>query len=177
MAGKTTKTGSTTGNPIVTFMLQMIDEAYNRKTWHGTNFRGSLMRVTPEMAAWRPGKNRHNIWEEVIHVAYYKYVLWRRMSGQKKGIFPYKPGKGWGDWFVRPDRISGKSWKADLAILKEYHEQLRDFIAGLNPSNQKGDWGKIKVRVIGAAYHDVYHTGQIQLIKRMWKERGKKGDC
>jgi len=147
----------TAGNQssLVNQMLAIIDQAYNRKTWHGTNFRGSLMRVTPEMAAWRPGRGRHNIWEIAVHVAYYKYVLWRRLSGQKKGTFPYKAEKNWGDWFARPDRISEKSWKEDLAMLKEYHEMLRDYVANLNPARQKEDWSKIENMVIGAAFHDV----------------------
>lgn len=173
MAAKASKKVTSTGKPLVDQMLALIDQAYNKKTWHGSNFRGSLMRVTPQIAAWRPRKGRHNIWEVVVHVAYYKYVLWRRLTGTKGSSFPYKAESAWGDWFVRPDRIDEKSWKADLALLKEYHDLLREFVAGLDPAKQKKDWSKIEYRVIGAAYHDVYHTGQIQLVKRLWNERGK----
>lgn len=156
---------------LVDQMLALIDQAYNKKTWHGTNFRGSLMRVTPEMAAWRTSKERHNIWEVLIHVAYYKYVLWRRLSGDKSGKFPYKADSRWGDWFVRPDHISDNAWKEDLALLKEYHGLLREFVAQLDPVRDKAKWAKIEHHVIGAAYHDVYHTGQIQLLKRMWSAK------
>jgi hypothetical protein len=149
-------------------MLTMIDQAYNKKAWHGTNFRGSLRRVTPEMAAWRPANERHNIWEVTVHVAYYKYILWRRLSGEKRGTFPYKADGRWGDWFARPDHVSDNAWKEDLVLLKEYHGLLREFVAHLDPVRDKAHWKKIEYQVIGAAYHDIYHTGQIQLLKRMW---------
>lgn len=156
---------------LVRQMLTMIDQAYNRKAWHGTNFRGSLRRVSAEQAAWRPGSDRHNIWEIVVHVAYYKYVLWRRITGEKRGAFPYSAEKTWGDWFTRPDHISERAWKDDLALLKEYHDKLRDVIADLDLSMDSKAWSKIEYRVIGAAYHDIYHAGQIQLLKRMYGAR------
>ena len=156
---------------LVTQMLTLVDQGYNRKTWHGTNFRGSLRRVTPAMAAWRPAKERHNIWEVMIHVAYYKYVLWRRLSGEKRGKFPYKADSRWGDWFVRPDHISDVTWKEDVALLKEYHELFREYVARLDPARDKATWSKIEHHVIGAAYHDIYHAGQIQLLKRMWNAK------
>lgn len=161
-------------SPLIRQMLVLIDQAYNRKAWHGTNFRGSLMRVSAEQAAWRPASNRHNIWEIVIHVAYYKYVLWRRITGERKGAFPYRADGSWGDWFVRPDHVSDAAWKDDLLLLKEYHEKLRDVIAGLDPSADPKLWTKNEHRVIGSAYHDIYHAGQIQLLKRMYPDRKKK---
>lgn len=156
---------------LIAQLLAMIDQAYNKKAWHGTNFRGSLMRVTPQMATWRPATERHNIWEVMVHVAYYKYVLWRRLSGEKRGTFPYKADGRWGDWFTRPDLISESAWKEDLALLKEYHELLREFVAQLDPVRDKSRWAKIEHHVIGAAYHDIYHAGQIQLLKRMWNAK------
>ena len=62
-------------------ILALLDQAYDRPSWHGTNLRGSLRRVTPEQAAWRPGPARHNIWEIAVHAAYWKYAAWRRLTG------------------------------------------------------------------------------------------------
>ena len=39
---------------------------------HGTNLKGSTRRVTPVQAAWRPAPSRHDIWELVVHAAYWK---------------------------------------------------------------------------------------------------------
>lgn len=175
MAQSTRRNKSAAGSSgqVVGLLLSMVDQAFNRKAWHGTNFRGSLMRVSAEQAAWRPGAGRHNIWEIVVHVAYYKYVLWRRITGEKRGAFPYSAEKTWGDWFSRPDRISDAAWKSDLALLKEYHDKLREVVANLDPSIDPKTWAKTEYQVIGAAYHDIYHAGQIQLLKRIYHARKK----
>jgi len=44
-------------------LLQVIDQAYDRKSWHGANLRGSIRGVEAATAVWRPGEGRHNIWE------------------------------------------------------------------------------------------------------------------
>src|ERR1700687_2302885 len=51
-------------------LLRMLDDAYQRKAWHGPNLRGSLRGVTAEEAQWRPAKGRHNIGELTVHCAY-----------------------------------------------------------------------------------------------------------
>ena len=40
-------------------LLALLDEGYQRKTWHGPNLRQSLKGVTAKQAAWRPGSGRH----------------------------------------------------------------------------------------------------------------------
>jgi hypothetical protein len=65
-------------------LLALMDQAYDRPSWHGTNLRGSVRRVTPAQAAWRPGSGRHNIWELVVHAAYWKYAA----AGRVKGVAP-----------------------------------------------------------------------------------------
>jgi len=75
-------------------LLAIIDQAYNRRSWHGPNLRGSLRRVSAEQAVWRPSQARHNIWELVVHTAYWKYVVRRRLTGGSRGSFPIK-GSNW----------------------------------------------------------------------------------
>ena len=50
-------------------LFDFIDEAFDKKSWHGPNLRGSLRGVTAQQAAWRPGPDRHNIWELALHAA------------------------------------------------------------------------------------------------------------
>jgi hypothetical protein len=138
-------------------LLTIIDQAYDRKSWHGTNLRGSIRRVSAEVAAWRPGKKRHNIWEIVVHAAYWKYVVRRRITGEPRGSFPLKGS----NWFHRPEKLTEKAWKADVALLDEIHHSMRDAISDL--SSPAGHFPFIS----GVAAHDLYHAGQIQLLKRV----------
>ncbi|HJS59272.1 MAG TPA: hypothetical protein VKA01_14315 [Vicinamibacteria bacterium] len=54
-------------------LLGLLDEAFDKKAWHGTNLRGSVRGLDARTAAWRPGPRRHNIWELAVHAAYWKY--------------------------------------------------------------------------------------------------------
>ena len=148
-------------------LLFLIDSAYDHASWHGTNLRGSIRGVTPDQAAWRPGADRHNIWELVVHAAYWKYVAWRRLSGAKRGSFPLDGS----NWMVRPQQVTAKAWKADVQLLAETHLTLREAVARLRPADlarkPKGSKVTTLALVTGIAAHDLYHAGQIQLIKRL----------
>ena len=74
--------------PEVEQLLAIIDSAYDRHSWHGTNLRGSIRGLTPQVAAWRPSATRHSIWELVVHAAYWKYIGLRRLTGGARGSFP-----------------------------------------------------------------------------------------
>src|SRR6186713_2334536 len=90
-------------------LLAIIDQAYDHRSWHGTNLRGSIRGLSPQQAAWRPGASRHNIWEIVVHAAYWKYAVWRRLTGAGRGSFPLKGS----NWFARPEITSRAAWRSD----------------------------------------------------------------
>jgi len=147
-------------------LLDITDQAFDRKSWHGTNLRGSLRGVSAEQAVWRPGAGRHNIWEEAIHAAYWKYAVWRRLTGSDRGSFPLEGS----DWFTR-EEANESEWKADLALLGRMHKSVREVIAALrvNEIYSKPPGSKVSnfTLISGIAAHDVYHAGQIQLLKRL----------
>ena len=64
------------------WLLEALDEAFDRPSWHGTNLRGSLRGVKPAEALWRPASGRHNIWEIVLHVTTWIDVVRRRLEGE-----------------------------------------------------------------------------------------------
>jgi hypothetical protein len=148
-------------------LLAIIDAAYNRQSWHGTNLRGSIRGVTPQEAAWRPAPTRHNIWELVVHAAYWKYVSLRRLTGASRGSFALDGS----NWFRRDAGGSEKSWRADVALLDRSHAALREAVAALSPRDLDATPPGSKVSnfklLSGVAAHDVYHAGQIQLLKRL----------
>jgi hypothetical protein len=158
-------------NPRVDLLVKALDQAYDHKSWHGTVLRGSLRGITAEQAAWRPAAGRHNVWELAVHAAYWKYSVLRRLRRETEEIrFPL-PGS---NWFPMPSgEPSEKAWKADLAILAGLHRRLRAAVAELADADldkiPEGSKTKIVDLVLGVAYHDVYHAGQIQILKRMWR--------
>jgi hypothetical protein len=75
-------------------LLRQMDMAFDKKSWHGTNLRGSLRNVDLATALYRPAPGRHNIWEITLHAAYWKYTVWRRLTGAQKGGFA-RAGSNW----------------------------------------------------------------------------------
>lgn len=151
----------------VKLLLQVIDESYERKAWHGPNLRGSIRGLTAKEAAERPGPGRHNIWEIVVHCAYWKYIVRRRILGERKGSFPLKGS----NWFERPETNSVQAWKRDIELLDITHATMREAMADLDSTNLQVIPRGSKVSnahiISGIASHDVYHAGQIQLLKRL----------
>jgi hypothetical protein len=151
-------------------LLAIIDQAYDRRSWHGTNLRGSIRAVTPEIAAWRPATGRHNIWELVVHGAYWKYTITRRITSERRGSFPLKGS----NWFPRPVEPDADAWRADVALLGQAHRAMRAAIAALPLNRLQApikSGPSLSWFISGIAAHDLYHAGQIQLIKALYKSR------
>ncbi|MBI4539501.1 MAG: DinB family protein [Gemmatimonadetes bacterium] len=154
-------------SPEIALLLRILDEAYDRKGWHGPTLRGAIRRVSAEEALWRPQPGRHHIWEIVLHTAYWKYAVRRRLRGEKRGSFSRKGS----NWLALPQPPTVAAWRADVALLDAVHRELRDAVVELAPARlrekSKGsEWENAAV-IYGIAAHDVYHTGQIQLLKRL----------
>lgn len=144
-------------------LLALIDEAFEKRAWHGPNLRGILRGVTAAEAAWRPAPGRHNIWELTVHAAYWKYTVRRRITGEKRGSFTLHGS----NWFTRPDADSSeKAWKRDVALLVAEHKQMRTVIDNYLRNTRKPT-DKMLFQIRGIAMHDLYHAGQIQILKRL----------
>jgi len=143
-------------------VLALLDEAYEKKTWHGPNLKQSIKGVSAKQAAWRPGPGRHNIWEVTLHAAYWKYAVRRRIDGGKRGSFALKGS----NFFARPEKgkWSEKAWGADKSLLKREHQSLRKAAAKVLRSPRGA---KLLRQLYGIAFHDVYHAGQIRLLRRL----------
>jgi hypothetical protein len=143
-------------------LLDIFEEGFQRKTWHGPNLWQSLKGVTAERAAWRPGPSRHNIWELTLHAAYWKYAVRRKLEGGKPGSFVL-PGS---NFFSRPEagKLSEAAWTADKSLLMKEHQALHKAIRA---ALQKPVTAKQRRMLWGVAFHDVYHAGQIRLLRRL----------
>ncbi len=146
---------------VVDVLLANLDAAYDKRGWHGPTLRSTLRRITAEEALWRPAGGRHNIWELVMHCAYWKYAVRRRLTGEKRGSFPVKGS----NFFPSPSRPDADAWREVVRLLDEQHARLRQAIESF-PKASFGDRKRVRM-MYGIAAHDLYHAGQIRLIKRL----------
>jgi hypothetical protein len=150
---------------MVAQLLALLDEAYDRRSWHGTNLRGAVKTIAPHQVTWRPGPGRHNVWELVVHAAYWKYVVRKRVSGAARGGFPL-PGT---NFYPRDGAFDAGRWQADLDLLADQHRQLRATVVALADDDLGRTAGgkPLAWTIRGAAAHDLYHAGQMQLLKTL----------
>jgi hypothetical protein len=143
-------------------VLMLFDEAYEKKAWHGPNLKQAIRGVRAKQAAWRPGAGLHNIWEETLHAAYWKYAARRGINGAKIGPFALK-GR---NFFPRPEKgkASEAAWRADKELLEREHRALR---AAIEKASDTPRGAKFLRQMYSVAFHDVYHAGQIRLLRRL----------
>lgn len=153
---------------MIELLRVQLEQAFRRKSWHGTNLAGSIRGIDPVTAAWRPAADRHNIWELIVHCAYWKYSVYRRLAGDPSLKFALFGS----NFFPRPIDESKRALDQDIKLLRDYHGLLLDSLDAFPESRlgevPRGSSTTFRDLVVGAAAHDLYHAGQIQLIKRLW---------
>lgn len=161
------------GDPPVSLIVDAIQPTGRRGAWHGgPTPLGALRGVTVQQALWAPAPRRKSIWALTLHLAYWKYAVRRQLEGSERGAFPRRPA----NWPVVPAIADVRSWLADVALLRAEHERLLGVAKSLDlrqlqqyPRSARR-WTRGEL-LVGIAMHDAYHTGQIQMLKRLWRER------
>jgi len=157
----------------VALLLRLLDESYEKKAWQGPNLRGSLRAVTAGQAAWRPAPGRPQHLGAHLHAAVLEVRRGADADGRETRVISRE-----GEQLVRAAGLADRRvWRADLALLDAQHRRLRAAVAKLRRGplrgKPRGSKYKTDTLVYGVASHDVYHTGQIQMLKRLWKDRKK----
>lgn len=158
--------------PATPLLLRSLRENYYRGGWHGPSaaVREALRGLDANVASWRPGARRHNIWELALHLAYARHMMQKRM-GIDVPPFPRRLTKPW--WPELPMALTEDAWAADLVLLESLHRRLVAAVSGascrLLATVRPGRGLTIGMEVLGVATHDAYHAGQMNMIRRMWE--------
>ena len=146
-------------------ILDQLKRAYEGGAWHGPSIREVLAGVSAQQAHARPLPNAHSIWELVHHIAVWENVGRRRLEGDRAEIDISSPE----DW-PPPDDTSEAAWGQAKAALDRGHEALREAIAGLEESRLNEPilpgLSTVYVTLHGVIQHDLYHAGQIAILKK-----------
>jgi DinB superfamily len=163
-------------SPSLELLLWNLQPPPGRKNWHGgPSPVGALRGVTAAQASWRPTPRRKTIWELALHIAYWKYAVRRHLHPHAPS-FERRPA----NFPAPPEPADDAAWSRDVALLRTEHERLLRAVSALSErmlnavpaSGRRWTYGEL---VLGIAAHDAYHTGQIQLLKRLWQERALLG--
>ena len=96
-----------TAIPEQRLLTRVLDEGYGPGAWHGPDLKAALGDVSPEVAFWRPSRERHNVAEVALHHAYCA----RSVRGQLSGTTPEAFVLEGEDWFELsgPERQIGRA--------------------------------------------------------------------
>lgn len=156
----------------VELLLGLLARAFEAKAWHGPVLLGSIRGVDAKVAGFRPGPKRNSIRDLVYHCAYWKYCArrWLCMAlGQADGgpEFPRSPA----NFPRRREGVTEKLWRDDVKMLKAEHALLvavvrkfPDAMLDARNADSPVTYGEL---IAGVAQHDLYHCGQIGLLKRL----------
>ena len=121
------------------------------------------------VAAWRPAPGRNSIWLLTVHSAYWKYRIHRLLTDAPPRAFE----KAGSNFFPapEPENATEDVWAEDRALLGVWHRRLRGVVAAFDPARLDQPSGRsgrsYRDLILGGAAHDLYHAGQIQLLKRL----------
>ena len=146
-------------------MEKLLKRVYDGEPWHGPSVKDMLTGITPEMAAATPIPGAHSIWEIVLHMTCWKKVVNQRLFALL--LVEPKPEE---NWPIVPE-INKSTWNRSLLEMDYAQRKLCESLLGLSDS-RLGD------RVPGKKYnnyfmlhgliqHDLYHAGQMALMKKM----------
>lgn len=137
--------------------------AFAGPAWHGPAVFEVLQGVSARGAAARPVAGGHSIWEIVLHVAVWEWVVARRLAGKTADPTPAQ------DWPPVGD-TSAAAWKRALKLLERRHREAHRVIAALTDASLRkpvpGASYSAYVLAHGAGQHGIYHAGQIALLKK-----------
>ena len=145
-------------------ITDQLQRAFEGNAWHGPSVREVLEGVTAEQAARYPAPQGHSIWEIALHIAVWESIVRRRLAGEV--IVEISDEEDW----RRPADTSAVAWKKTLEELQHGHQQLQQTVAGLSDEQLQatvsGKDYSVYFMLHGVVQHDLYHAGQIALLKK-----------
>ena len=139
-------------------LLEQLNRAWGGQAWYGPALRDLLDGLTDEQVTKKPVAGGHSIVELAAHIGTWMDAVAHRIATTEAVLTTVE------DWPVRGN------WSATLEELEHAQSRLVDAVARLSTDqlNQTvpGKKHSIYEDVIGVIEHNVYHAGQIAMIRR-----------
>jgi uncharacterized damage-inducible protein DinB len=141
----------------------LLRAAFEGEAWHGPAVKEALAGVGAAQAAARPIARAHTIWEITSHIAAWENVVLRRLAGERVELSDAE------DW-PRAGDGGERAWQELLERLATGNRALCDAILGFDEAalDRPPPHGRATAYVLmhGVIQHDLYHAGQISLLKK-----------
>lgn len=153
-------------------IVDQLERSFRGDPWFGSSLTVVLEGVSATTAASYPIPGAHSIWELVLHVTGWKREVLARLEGGLAG----EPDAG--DWPAQPSRPTEALWREAMARMTEAHEALVAGVRRATPGHLHTTVRDERSRPLGTGLtqwqtlhgivqHDVYHLGQISLLRKV----------
>jgi uncharacterized damage-inducible protein DinB len=142
---------------------EQLKRAFEGGAWHGPGVLEILENVSAAQAAAHPVAGAHSIWELVLHIQAWEGACRRRLTGDRAELTDEE------DWPAVAE-TSDDAWGKTLTALREGHQKFRDAIASVDDTRLDEPivegMKSVYAPLHGAVQHDLYHAGQIAILKK-----------
>jgi uncharacterized damage-inducible protein DinB len=152
-------------------LAEQLRRAFDGDAWHGPAVLELLVDVDAVTAAAKPVREAHGIWELVLHIAVWDDAALRRLDGkvwQPEGT----------DNFPNPPTPTEAAWRKAIADAKRTHNLLVKTVVSLPESRLRDQVPGKKYdfyhMLHGMAQHELYHAGQIAILKKAVAANAKR---
>jgi uncharacterized damage-inducible protein DinB len=144
-------------------IAEQLRRAFEGNAWHGPALLELLQDADAITAAAKPLPDAHSIWELVLHVAVWDDTACRRLAGEK-----WQP-TGVANFPLVPEPTAA-AWRKAVNQVKRTHNMLVKTVAALPESRLRdrvpGKKYDFYFMLHGVVQHELYHAGQIALLKK-----------
>jgi uncharacterized damage-inducible protein DinB len=152
-------------------LLDQLEREVSGEPWHGPSLANILEGVSAEQAARKPSPHAHSIWEILLHMTGWKREVARRAQGHAAA----EPVSG--DWPAIGE-ASEERWRAAredhfhaqralVDLVRSMSDTQLDTIVTGNTAAYIGAGVTVRTNLYGILQHDVYHAGQIAILKKL----------
>ena len=156
-------------------LSQRLLTVWNGEPWHGSSSSTIMKGITADEAKAHPLPGAQSIWETLLHMTAWTEEATSRMNGGEskppaRGDWPQVNGSTQEEWLAaQGDLLAAR--KALLQSIEGSHEESL-YLQVPKKGDTAHATGATRAHTVnGLADHDVYHLGQIALLKKSLKFR------
>jgi len=161
------RSSSTKKSNEAALIAEQLHNAFEGNAWHGPAVLELLADIDAATAAAHPLPDTHSIWELLLHIAAWDDAVNRRIV---LGKFGKALQLNDAENFPRVTDKGSAAWKDTIAHAKKAHRELLRTVASLSDERLRervpGKPYDVGFMLQGVAQHEIYHAGQIAILKK-----------
>lgn len=152
-------------------LVKEYKEVFDGNPWHGESLAGTLASIPFSLVHYKPKETFHSIAELVQHLLAWRNFVLEKLNGNREYDIELNSVTDWAEkvhlkdsseWTQLLEELRSSQTALEVSLLQKSDEWLSEETPGKNYPNQ--------YMMLGLMHHDLYHLGQIRLIRKMAEE-------